>query len=76
MHFSDLPYGQNRSKDIIWIVSHCKTDSLRENIVSYLKNVTNLKIDIFGKCRQNDVQKLFSTQQSLATGNGNYKSII
>ena len=43
-------YGQDRLKDIAWMVSHCKTDSLREGIVTHLREVTSLIIDIFGKC--------------------------
>ena len=44
-------YKAERSKDIAWMVSHCKTESKREQIVSHLREVNeNLNIDIFGKC--------------------------
>ena len=42
--------GQARTKEIAWMVSHCKTDSNREGIVSHLREISDLKIDIFGKC--------------------------
>lgn len=40
----------SKSKDIAWIVSHCETDSHRERYVEALKQVTSLKIDVFGSC--------------------------
>lgn len=39
-----------RNKDIAWIVSHCKTDSLREKYVNDLREATKLQIDVYGKC--------------------------
>ena len=42
--------GPDRTKEIAWMVSHCKTDSNREGIVSHLREISDLKIDIFGKC--------------------------
>ena len=41
---------EDRTKEIAWMVSHCKTDSNREGIVSHLREISDLKIDIFGKC--------------------------
>lgn len=32
------------------MVSHCKTDSKREEVVGRLSDLTNLTIDIYGKC--------------------------
>ena len=40
----------DRDKDIVWMVSHCQTDSKREDVVKKLKAVSNLTIDIFGEC--------------------------
>ena len=39
----------NRDKDIVWMVSHCQTDSKREDVVKKLKAISNLTIDIFGE---------------------------
>ena len=39
-----------KTKDILWMVSHCETDSKREKYVEELQNSTGLKIDILGKC--------------------------
>ena len=42
-----------KSKDILWIVSHCKTDSKREDYVKQLQNeLSTLSIDILGQCGQ------------------------
>ena len=46
---------KSRKKDIAWIVSHCETESHREDYVNALKNSSklsqnSLKVDIFGKC--------------------------
>ena len=38
-------------KDILWIVSHCETDSKREDYVKKLrKELSTLSIDILGEC--------------------------
>ena len=40
-----------RKKDIAWIVSHCITESHREDYVNTLKNTSkSLNIDIYGEC--------------------------
>ena len=39
---------QNKSKDALWIVSHCKTYSKREQYVSILKQY--ISVDILGAC--------------------------
>ena len=38
-----------KDKDIGWMVSHCQTESRREDIVKNLQEISNLTIDIFGK---------------------------
>ena len=44
----DISY---KSKDILWMVSHCTTDSRREDYVKKLQNeLSTLSIDILGKC--------------------------
>ncbi len=54
-----LPTGlnplANRRKDILWVVSHCKAKSRREEYVKKLKKATNLKVDIYGKCSRKPV---------------------
>ena len=40
-----------KEKDILWIVSHCRTDSKREVYVKKLqKELSTLSIDILGEC--------------------------
>ena len=40
-----------KNKDILWIVSHCTTDSKREDYVKKLqKELSTLSIDILGEC--------------------------
>ena len=43
-----LAVSKNKTKDALWIVSHCKTGSKREKYVDILKQYLN--IDILGKC--------------------------
>lgn len=40
--------ARRKSKDILWLVSHCKTNSHREDYVAELSRFVN--IDKFGKC--------------------------
>ena len=40
----------NKTKDILWMVSHCDTYSKREEYVKHLRKATNLTIDVLGKC--------------------------
>ncbi len=40
----------SRSKDIAWMVSNCRTQSKREDLVQKIQQVSKLKIDIYGKC--------------------------
>ena len=45
---SDLSH---KTKGILWMVSHCETDSRREEYVKKLEgHLSTLKIDILGKC--------------------------
>ena len=49
MHQRDyLAIAKNKTKDAIWIVSHCPTKSKREKYVDILKQY--IDIDILGKC--------------------------
>ena len=59
---------KKRSKDIAWLVSHCNTPSKRENYVEEMKKNKELKIDIFGKCGNNN-----DTTSKLPSRNGNYE---
>ena len=43
-----IQIANNKTKDAIWIVSHCQTYSKRENYVEILKKY--ISIDILGKC--------------------------
>ena len=46
----------NKTKGILWMVSHCKTDSRREDYVKKLQtHLKTLSIDILGKCGNNSV---------------------
>ena len=45
-----LAIAKNKTKDAIWIVSHCPTRSKREEYVDILKQY--IDIDILGKCGQ------------------------
>ena len=45
-----LAVSKNKTKDALWIVSHCPTLSKREQYVDILKQYVN--IDILGKCGQ------------------------
>ena len=41
----------HKTKGILWMVSHCETDSRREEYVKKLEgHLSTLKIDILGKC--------------------------
>ena len=47
-----------KTKDILWMVSHCKTDSRREDYVKELQShLSTLSIDIMGKCGNNTLPK-------------------
>ncbi|KAH3856939.1 hypothetical protein DPMN_099534 [Dreissena polymorpha] len=49
--FQDKPYNEifkNKTEHILWIVSHCKTQSKREKYVKEMQKFT--KVDIFGAC--------------------------
>ena len=49
----DISY---KTKDILWMVSHCETDSRREDYVKKLQeNLPTLKIDILGKCGKDEL---------------------
>lgn len=43
-------WSPTRSKDIAWIVSHCETDSKRESLAKEWNSISNLTIDLYGKC--------------------------
>ena len=58
----DLPSFLNdrdfsyKTKDILWMVSHCKTDSRREDYVKKLQShLSTLSVDIMGKCGNNSL---------------------
>lgn len=44
-------FTDKRTKEIAWMVSHCHTDSKRELIVNKWRSITNLTIDVYGKCK-------------------------
>ena len=47
-----------KTKDILWMVSHCQTDSRREDYVKKLQShLSTLSIDIMGKCGNNTLPK-------------------
>ena len=47
-----------KTKDILWMVSHCETDSRREDYVKKLQShLSTLSIDIMGKCGNNTLPK-------------------
>ena len=39
-----------RTKDIAWMVSHCTTNSKREDYVNEMQKFDKLQVDIYGKC--------------------------
>ena len=52
----------HKTKGILWMVSHCTTDSRREDYVKQLQRHLNqinstLLIDIFGKCGKDELPK-------------------
>ena len=50
----DISY---KTKGILWIVSHCSTESRREEYVEKLRDqLTNLSIDILGGCGNNTLE--------------------
>ena len=42
--------SKKEKKDIAWLVSHCHTQSKREDYVEEMKKSKDLEIDIFGEC--------------------------
>ncbi|XP_040581203.1 glycoprotein 3-alpha-L-fucosyltransferase A isoform X1 [Lepeophtheirus salmonis] len=71
----------NKTKGIAWVVSHCKTESKREEYVNELrKHLKKLTIDIYGTCGNHSIQKDQSQQndvQSVEWGRLNmYKNIL
>ncbi|CAB4059255.1 E2.4.1.214 [Lepeophtheirus salmonis] len=71
----------NKTKGIAWVVSHCKTESKREEYVNELrKHLKKLTIDIYGTCGDHSIQKDQSQQndvQSVEWGRLNmYKNIL
>jgi alpha-1,3-fucosyltransferase len=66
----DLTY---KTKGILWMVSHCTTDSRREDYVKKLQShLSTLSIDIMGKCGENSLPESNSDGQKL----GNIKNRI
>ena len=67
----DISY---KTKDILWMVSHCTTESRREDYVKKLQNkLSTLSIDILGKCgtdhllkRNKDGETLRNTSISIS----------
>ena len=54
-----LAIAKNKTKDAIWIVSHCRTQSKREKYVDILKQYVN--IDVLGRCgRKWDCGKVYN----------------
>jgi len=48
----------NKTKDIAWLVSHCDTESRREDYVQALKKLNStLKIDTYGECGSLELPK-------------------
>jgi hypothetical protein len=62
---------KQKPKDIAWLVSHCDTKSGREHIVSNMKLLTSLNIDIYGTCGylkqtiKSDITSDFSKSKSV-----------
>ena len=47
-----------KTKDILWMVSHCKTNSRREDYVQKLRShLSTLSIDVMGKCGNDTLPK-------------------
>ena len=47
----------HKTKGILWIVSHCSTESQREEYVKKLRDkLSNLSIDILGSCGNNTLE--------------------
>ena len=50
---------KHKTKGILWMVSHCKTDSKREEYVKKLEEqLSTLSIDILGKCGNNTLPSI------------------
>lgn len=49
--YADIFRLKNSSKSAVWLVSHCKTASKRENYVSRMQKY--MKIDVIGRCTNN-----------------------
>ena len=43
--------------DILWIVSHCKTASKRRTFVNEFRAVSDLAVDVYGKCNHRPLPK-------------------
>ena len=49
---------RNKTKGILWMVSHCKTDSRREHYIAKLQtHLETLSIDILGQCGKDVLPK-------------------
>ena len=59
-----------KTKDILWMVSHCETDSRREDYVKKLQShLSTLSIDVMGKCGNNTLPKSNVDGGKLGTDN-------
>ena len=57
-----------KTKDILWMVSHCTTESQREDYVKKLQSeLSTLTIDILGKCGKNGLPKDNIGEESLGS---------
>ena len=67
----DLTY---KTKGILWMVSHCTTDSRREDYVKKLQShLSTLSIDIMGKCGKDSLPESNSDGQKLGNGRNRRK---
>ena len=64
---NDRDFGY-KTKDILWMVSHCETDSKREFYVKKLQNhLSTLSIDVLGKCGNDSLPKRNVRRSKLGT---------
>ena len=64
---------RNKTKGILWMVSHCKTDSRREHYIAKLQtHLKTLSIDILGQCGKNVLPKDNFVGESLGKRNQVY----
>ncbi|XP_059146136.1 alpha-(1,3)-fucosyltransferase C-like [Physella acuta] len=69
-----LELAKGKNKTVLWIVSHCKTQSRRERYVSEMQKY--IDVDIFGRCSNISICRGTNVNIPVVRGGANYAQSI